>query len=74
MYNTDQSIRNFARLCFEESLNRRLPLKLATKQSFFRQYDARFRNIFADYQQEFAEEFSTNMIDYEHRNIDDMVS
>lgn len=49
MYNTNSSIQNFARLCFEEALTRRLPLKLAIKQGFFRQYDARYTDIFSNY-------------------------
>ena len=52
----------------------KLPLKLATKQSFLRQYDARFRHIFAEMYDEYAEDFANKLIDYEHRNVDDMVT
>ena len=74
MFNTDESIRNFARICFDHALTTNLQLRLATKQSFLRQYDARFRHIFAEMYDEYAQEFADKFIDYEHRNVDDMVS
>ncbi len=74
MFNTDESIRNFARICFDYAMTTKLPLKLATKQSFLRQYDARFRHIFAEMYDEYAEDFANKLIDYEHRNVDDMVT
>ena len=74
MYNTDDSIRNFGRICFDFALNSNLKLTLATKQSSLRQYDARFRHIFGELYDEYAEDFACNLIDYEHRNVDDAVS
>lgn len=74
MFNTDDSIRNFAKVCFDCALNNSMPIKLATKQSFLRQYDARFRHIFSEMYNEYSEDFNNKLIEYEHRNVDDMVS
>jgi isocitrate dehydrogenase len=74
MYNTDDSIRNFARICFDYSLNHNLPLRMAAKQSFLKQYDARYRHIFDDTFDEYSQDFADKLIDYEHRNIDDLIS
>lgn len=72
MVNTDSSIRRFAHQCFTHSLNHCLPLKLATSRDL-RQYDSRFRHIFGELFIEYSEEFSDKFIDYEHRNLEDMV-
>jgi isocitrate dehydrogenase len=74
MYNTDESIRHFARLCFDHALNSGISMRLATKQSFLRYYDAQFRHIFQDMSDEYAEDFNQKLIDYEHRNADDLIS
>jgi len=46
MYNTDESIANFAKICFKYSLDRGLPLKLSTKNTILKKYDGRFKDIF----------------------------
>jgi len=46
MYNTDESIRTFAQICFKYALNRGFPLKLSTKNTILKKYDGRFKDIF----------------------------
>jgi isocitrate dehydrogenase len=48
MYNTDESIKTFARTCFKFSLDRGLPMKLSTKNTILKRYDGRFKDIFAE--------------------------
>jgi isocitrate dehydrogenase len=75
MYNTDESIRGFARSCFNMALSKKWPLYLSTKNTILKKYDGRFKDIFEEiYQQEFRQKFIAANITYEHRLIDDMVA
>lgn len=75
MYNTDESIYGFARACFNQSLTKKWPLYLSTKNTILKKYDGRFKDIFQEvYENEFMERFSEVGITYEHRLIDDMVA
>src|SRR5690606_15389514 len=75
MYNTDESIRGFARACFNQALLKGWPLYLSTKNTILKKYDGRFKDIFEEiYQQEFKIDFEKAGITYEHRLIDDMVA
>jgi isocitrate dehydrogenase len=75
MYNTDESIRGFARSCFNVALQKKWPLYLSTKNTILKKYDGRFKDIFAEvFAKEFSELFSKAGITYEHRLIDDMVA
>jgi isocitrate dehydrogenase len=75
MYNTDESIRGFARSCFNMALSKKWPLYLSTKNTILKKYDGRFKDIFEEiYQQEFKQKFKEANITYEHRLIDDMVA
>lgn len=75
MYNVDESIRGFARACMGFALNRKWPLYLSTKNTILKAYDGRFKDIFQEiFDAEFAAEFKTAGIIYEHRLIDDMVA
>ncbi|MBN8663819.1 MAG: NADP-dependent isocitrate dehydrogenase [Chitinophagales bacterium] len=75
MYNTDESIRGFARACFNQALMKKWPLYLSTKNTILKKYDGRFKDIFEEvYQQEFKASFDAAGITYEHRLIDDMVA
>ena len=75
MYNTDESIRGFARSCFNMALNKKWPLYLSTKNTILKKYDGRFKDIFEEiYKQEFQADFDIAGITYEHRLIDDMVA
>ncbi len=75
MYNTDESIRGFARACFNQALSKNWPLYLSTKNTILKKYDGRFKDIFEEvYQNEFEADFDKAGITYEHRLIDDMVA
>jgi isocitrate dehydrogenase len=75
MYNTDESIKGFARACFNQALLKKWPLYLSTKNTILKKYDGRFKDIFQEiYENEFKQEFEANQLTYEHRLIDDMVA
>lgn len=75
MYNTDESIRGFARSCFNMALTKKWPLYLSTKNTILKKYDGRFKDIFQEtYDSEFKTQFDAAGITYEHRLIDDMVA
>ena len=75
MYNTDDSIRDFARTTMRYALNRRYPLYLSTKNTILKAYDGRFKDLFAEvFESEFKAEFEAAGITYEHRLIDDLVA
>ena len=75
MYNTDDSIRGFARACMNQAIMKRWPLYLSTKNTILKKYDGRFKDIFQEvFDAEFATKFAEAGITYEHRLIDDMVA
>ncbi len=75
MYNTEESIRGFARACFNQAIMKKWPLYLSTKNTILKKYDGRFKDIFQEvYEQEFKSEMAAAGITYEHRLIDDMVA
>ncbi len=75
MYNTDKSIKGFARSCFNMALRKGWPLYMSTKNTILKKYDGRFKDIFEEiYQNEYKEKFEAVGITYEHRLIDDMVA
>jgi isocitrate dehydrogenase len=75
MYNTDESIRGFARACFNQAISKKWPLYLSTKNTILKKYDGRFKDIFEEiYQDEFKSQMDEIGITYEHRLIDDMVA
>jgi isocitrate dehydrogenase len=75
MYNVDDSIRGFARACFNYGLQRGYPVYLSTKNTILKAYDGRFKDLFQEvFDKEFAERFKTRNLTYEHRLIDDMVA
>ncbi len=75
MYNLDDSIRGFARACFNYGLTRGYPVYLSTKNTILKAYDGRFKDLFQEvFDAEFAEKFRAAGITYEHRLIDDMVA
>ncbi len=75
MYNLDESIRGFARSCFNLALTKKWPLYLSTKNTILKKYDGRFKDLFEEiYQANFKSKFEAAGIVYEHRLIDDMVA
>jgi isocitrate dehydrogenase len=75
MYNTDESIRGFARSCMNQAIEKKWPLYLSTKNTILKKYDGRFKDIFQQiFETEFKEKFNETGITYEHRLIDDMVA
>jgi isocitrate dehydrogenase len=75
MYNTEESIKGFARSCFNMALSKKWPLYLSTKNTILKKYDGRFKDIFAEiFEAEFKQKFNEAGIVYEHRLIDDMVA
>ena len=75
MYNLDESIRGFARSCFNMALTKKWPLYLSTKNTILKKYDGRFKDIFQEiYEADFKTKFVEAGIVYEHRLIDDMVA
>ncbi|MEQ9825920.1 MAG: NADP-dependent isocitrate dehydrogenase [Puniceicoccaceae bacterium] len=75
MYNTDESIRGFARACFNQALIKKWPLYMSTKNTILKRYDGRFKDIFQEvYETEFKSQMDAEGLVYEHRLIDDMVA
>ena len=75
MYNVDESIKGFARACFNYGLKLNWPVYLSTKDTILKKYDGRFKEIFQDiFENEFKSKFKEKNIAYEHRLIDDMVA
>jgi isocitrate dehydrogenase len=75
MYNTDESIKDFAESCFNMALTKKWPLYLSTKNTILKKYDGRFKDIFQSvYEADFKKKFEALGITYEHRLIDDMVA
>ena len=75
MYNLDESIKGFARACFNYGLDLGWPVYLSTKNTILKVYDGRFKDIFNEiYEREFRPKFEKKKITYEHRLIDDMVA
>ncbi|MGH8705138.1 MAG: NADP-dependent isocitrate dehydrogenase [Burkholderiales bacterium] len=75
MYNLDESIKGFARACFNYALQRSYPVYLSTKNTILKVYDGRFKNLFQKiYDAEFKDKFAAAGLTYEHRLIDDMVA
>lgn len=74
-YNLDDSIRGFARACFNYGLMRGYPVYLSTKNTILKAYDGRFKDIFAEvFETEYRQRFEQAGLTYEHRLIDDMVA
>jgi isocitrate dehydrogenase len=75
MFNLDESIRGFARSCFNYGLQRGFPVYLSTKNTILKTYDGRFKDLFQEvFDAEFAATYAARNLTYEHRLIDDMVA
>jgi isocitrate dehydrogenase len=67
MFNTDASIRGFAKSCFEYALAKGWPLYLSTKNTILKAYDGRFMQIFDEVYAGYEKEFEKAGIWYQHR-------
>jgi isocitrate dehydrogenase len=75
MYNTDESITEFAHSSFKYALQRNYPLYMSTKNTIMKKYDGRFKDIFEEvFQKDYKTQFDAQKLWYEHRLIDDMVA
>lgn len=74
IYFLKKSIREFAHSSFQFALHKEWPLYLSTKNTILKQYDGRFKDIFAEIYQEYKSQYEEKKIWYEHRLIDDMVA
>ncbi|KAK4705016.1 isocitrate dehydrogenase, partial [Phenoliferia sp. Uapishka_3] len=75
MYNTQQSVRDFAHSSFKMAIEKKLPLYMSTKNTILKGYDGQWKDIFQEiFEAEYTEAFNKLGIWYEHRLIDDMVA
>jgi isocitrate dehydrogenase len=75
MYNTDESIYEFAHSSFKFALNRKMPLLMSTKNTILKKYDGRFKDIFEElWQSTYEVQYKEAGLWYEHRLIDDLVA
>ncbi|GJN94168.1 hypothetical protein Rhopal_007242-T1 [Rhodotorula paludigena] len=75
MYNTKQSIVDFAQSSFKLAIEKKLPLYLSTKNTILKGYDGQWKDIFQEiYDTQYKAKFEELGIWYEHRLIDDMVA
>ena len=74
-YNKDDSIRSFARSCFNYALDVKQDLWFGAKDTISKKYDHRFKDIFADlYEAEYRAKFEAAGIEYFYTLIDDAVA
>ena len=74
-YNVNDSIRGFARACFNYGLMRHYPVYLSTKNTILKAYDGQFKDIFAEvFETDYKDKFAEAGLTYEHRLFDDMVA
>lgn len=75
MHNTDASIDNFARACFEYALELKQDLWFSTKDTISKKYDHRFKDIFNEiYNTAYKDKFEQAGIEYFYTLIDDAVA
>lgn len=75
MHNTEESIRSFARSCFNYALDLGEDLWFGTKDTISKTYDHRFKDIFAEiYANEYKDRFEKAGIEYFYTLIDDAVA
>ncbi len=75
MHNIDDSIAGFARACFNYGLDLKQDVWFATKDTISKQYDHRFKDIFAEiFEEEYKEKFAAAGIEYFYTLIDDAVA
>ncbi|MEG1519618.1 MAG: NADP-dependent isocitrate dehydrogenase [Clostridia bacterium] len=75
MHNTDKSICDFARSCFNYAIDNKLDLWFSTKDTISKIYDHDFKEIFEQvFQTEYKDRFDKLGITYSYTLIDDLVA
>lgn len=75
LYNKDNSIKSFARSCFNYALDAKEDLWFSAKDTISKQYDQTFRDIFQEiFENEFKEKFEKAGIIYFYTLIDDAIA
>ncbi len=75
MHNVDESIKSFAKACFNYALDVKQDLWFATKDTISKKYDHTFKDIFQEvFDNEYKEKFSEAGIEYFYTLIDDAVA
>ncbi|MBW0466187.1 hypothetical protein O181_005902 [Austropuccinia psidii MF-1] len=75
MFNTAQSIDDFAHSSFKMAIAKKIPMYLSTKNTILKTYDGLWKDRFQEiYSKEYKDQFEQLGIWYEHRLIDDMVA
>jgi len=75
MHNTDESIKSFAKACFNYALSVKQDIWFATKDTISKKYDHRFKDIFEEvYSAEYDAKFKEAGIEYFYTLIDDAVA
>ncbi|WP_455677581.1 NADP-dependent isocitrate dehydrogenase [Sharpea azabuensis] len=74
-YNKDDSIRSFARSCFNYALDQKQDLWFGAKDTISKKYDHRFKDIFQEvYDSEYKEKFEAAHLTFFYSLIDDIVA
>jgi isocitrate dehydrogenase len=75
MHNLDDSIKSFARACFNYALDMKQDLWFATKDTISKKYDHTFKDLFQEiYDNEYKDKFEAAKIEYFYTLIDDVVA
>ena len=75
LHNKDNSIRGFARACFNYGLDLKQDVWFASKDTISKKYDHRFKDIFQEvFDTEYTEKFEAAGIEYFYTLIDDAVA
>lgn len=75
MYNTRQSVQDFAHASFKMAIAKKVPMYMSTKNTILKAYDGVWKDEFqAIFDKDYKSQFDKLGIWYEHRLIDDMVA
>ena len=74
MHNLEQSIRDFARSCFQYAIDTKQDLWFSTKDTISKIYDGAFKEIFEEEYQAYKDRFEALGIEYFYTLIDDAVA
>ena len=75
LHNKDNSIKSFARSCFNYALDTKQDVWFASKDTISKQYDHHFKDIFAEiFEKEYKSRFDEKGIEYFYTLIDDAVA